>query len=439
MASDRRLDPVAWVTLTFAAVCAAMIGWKPLTMDEIIQVLVMRRPGLGEILKNAPWSAGAVPLGYIAQHFSTAVTGYSDWALRLPAAVFGVASVAAVGALALRMGAARPWIPAALFAAFPLTQRYSVEARPYSQAMFLSVASTIVFLALMERQRVWLAALYGFILTATLYTQPLAALVAAGHLIWAAMYRKWNALAYAGIAAGVAGAAFVPWILWAHAGWAQEIASRAWHFDLSFKTPLMLLREFAGAGYWGSTVLVGLCIAGGTKMGRMRSLLLLMIAATVAGGLIVDATFHYFIASRQFLWVLPACAILAAPALEETRGRWLGIALVLICGFYSVKYFANRPEDWPAAVRAVTEETNRGACFQAAPANARAIYAYYAPDLAEPRDGCEKVVAAIPAQTSAEDAAALRRELKDGGYAIKRSSNAGGSAIEVWAKTGTSR
>ena len=435
---SRELRGVLLVTAVFAAACAVLIGWKPLTMDELIQVLVMRRTTALEILKNAPWSAGAAPLGYIAQHWSSAILGYSNWALRIPAAIFGVASVAAAGALALRLGVKGAWAAAALFAAFPLTLRYAVEARPYSQAMFLSILATILFLAIAARPRVSVALLYGIVLTAALYTQPLAALVAAGHLVWAAAYRRWAALQYAGVAALLAAAAFAPWIVWAHAEWTEEIAARGWSFGLSAKTPLMLFREFAGAGYWGSAMLAGLCCAySGRLRSEVRSLLLLMIAAILVGGLAADALFHYFIASRQFLWALPAVAILAAPAADHTRARWLGFALLLICAVYSVKYFSRTDEDWPRAVKAITAETGRGACFRAAPSNARAMYAYYAPQLAEEPGDCEGVVTAIPAQTTAKDAGALRQELLDAGYSAGRAESAGGSSIQVWKKEST--
>jgi hypothetical protein len=73
-------------------------------------------------------------------------------------------------------------------------------------------------------------------------------------------------------------------------------------------TPLMLFREFAGAGYFGSALLLLLCFAA-LKEGRMdkggRLVLIVWIATVPIAVLCGDAAFGYFIAARHMIWVLP--------------------------------------------------------------------------------------------------------------------------------------
>src|SRR5271169_5106821 len=61
---------------------------------------------------------------------------------------------------------------------------------------------------------------------------------------------------YGIVAFGAVCAAFLPWYLWAKGAWSSGIAEQGFHFSLSAKTALMIFREAAGAGYWGSGLLL---------------------------------------------------------------------------------------------------------------------------------------------------------------------------------------
>lgn len=436
---SRTTRDISIVAAVYALLVVALLSVKPLWTDEVVQLVTASPATLGEVIERTPSNPGAVPLGYVAQHYSLKLAGDSVWGARLPAALFGVASVLAIGVLAWQFGLAQPWLAAALFAILPLTLRYSAEARPYSQAIFLSIVLTVLFLGLAQRTGPARAGAYALGLALTLYTQPFAALVAGAHFLWALLYRKWKLAAWCGIAAVVAGAAFVPWFVWARPRWAASIAAKEWHFVFTARTPLMLFREFTGAGYVGSGILLVLGILAVTRarLDRRRlALVLLMIAVPLAGGLIADAAADYFLASRQFLWALPACAILAACELEKRSRAAVLCAVVLVigCAYSSVKRFTAVEENWQAAAQALAAEVDRGACLSVAPPEARLLYAYFEPRLARDSGDCRTVVAAVAPHTSEKDRTALFQGLSSNGYTEQRTERVGGTSVLLWEK-----
>jgi uncharacterized membrane protein len=118
------------VALAFALLGAALISVKPLILDEVLTLIAARQATFGEVLAKTREHTGNVPLGFLIEHVSLRLTGYSVWLTRLPSELFGVASIVAMGELARKLRAPSPLLAAALFAAFPLTLRYALEARP---------------------------------------------------------------------------------------------------------------------------------------------------------------------------------------------------------------------------------------------------------------------------------------------------------------------
>jgi hypothetical protein len=432
---------IGFAVAVFALLAAVLISQKPLIMDEVLFLSPARQPTLHEVVRRTREHTGAVPLGFLIENLWLRFTGYSVWLARLPSALFGVASILAVGALARKLPAESPsavsqWLASVLFAAFPLTLRYALEARPYMLALLLSLVLTLLFLELAERPTFVVASAYALAAVLTVYTQPFAAFVCGAHFLWAAIYRKRRAAAYVGAASAIAAAALVPWYLSARSAWAHEIAEQSFRFVFTVKTPLMLVRELTGAGYWGFGIVLALCALGAAR-GRLDRkalvLLLLLIAVPLLGGLFADALFGYFLATRQFLWVLPAVAILGASAWEARLRETAAIALlaVILCGYKSVRYFTQPEPDWDAAATAIAGEVDRGACFRVTPEIARGLYAYFAPQLDKTPAVCPSVVAAALPSTSEHDRDALIEDLVHGGYAELRTANVGGTFVAV--------
>ena len=145
------LRPVVIVTALFGVVVLVLLGLLPFWLDEVLQ-LIGTQPAatIRDVVRYVPQNPGGVPLGYLVQHAFLALAGVSRFTARVPPAAFGIASVWLVGLLARRLGIREPWMAAAVFAVLPISLRYATEARPYSQAIFLSVAGLFTGFRLAE-------------------------------------------------------------------------------------------------------------------------------------------------------------------------------------------------------------------------------------------------------------------------------------------------
>jgi len=234
----------------YATLVVSLLGLLPFWLDEVLQ-LAGTHPGAtsADVIRYVPQNPGGVPLGYLVQHWVLDIGGLSRWTARLTAAVFGVATCAAVGALAAWLGMRMAWVAVLLFATLPLILRYSTEGRPYSFALFLSVAATLAFIRFAREQSPAASFVtYLILLVAGLYTQPFTILVGAGHGLWAIWERRWRLALATGAAVSVAALSFVPWLLYARGAWRSTIAANQFQFVWTARTPLMILREFSGAG-----------------------------------------------------------------------------------------------------------------------------------------------------------------------------------------------
>ena len=247
----------AWaMALVFAAIAIPLSAVRPLWVDEILQLMEVRRPSAAQLIAEVPRNPGGVPLGYLVQQAGLGITGYSVVRARLTPALFAGGSVAVVILLAAELGLLRPWIAGIVFAAFPLTLRYATESRVYSQALFFSVLATFLHVRLAKTPRWRLAAACCLALTAAVYTQPYAASVGVAHLSWSALRRHRRGTILGATALVAAAAVFLPWFLWSKGRWAASIGHSAFHFHVSPTTPLMIFRESIGAGYWGAGCLL---------------------------------------------------------------------------------------------------------------------------------------------------------------------------------------
>lgn len=139
------------------------LGHQSLWIDEIF---TWRSAGVGEA-----WSAARLledvhgPLYSLGLHLWTAVAGDSEWALRLPSALLGVALVAAVSRLSARWLGEETALPAAWLAAgSPFLVWYGQEARNYTLLMLCACLSSVLLLRL--RERVSAAGVAGYLAAA---------------------------------------------------------------------------------------------------------------------------------------------------------------------------------------------------------------------------------------------------------------------------------
>jgi 4-amino-4-deoxy-L-arabinose transferase-like glycosyltransferase len=427
------------VALVFLCAAIGLSGVLPLWLDEIMQLTKTRGASSAEVIDAVKLDAGATPLGYIVQQESLRLTGYSVRRARLPSALFGTAAVYTVALLGGELGLEFPWLGAALFAAFPLTLRYATESRIYSQALFFSVLATLIYVRFTKRPSWLLAASYCLALILTIYTLPYAAFVGLAHTIWSLARRAYRT-AFAGAAAlGIAALAFFPWYVSAKRVWVTDITGGGLHFSYSAKTPLMLFRELAGAGYWGSGLLLILCLLafrGPRYPSRMRILLVSLIAGPLIFGVGLDAAFNYFLASRQFMWVLPAVAILAALAAERTKltGIVLYALLVLVCTWQDIRFFTAPRENWEMAARSLAAEVKDGTCVVIAPSDHAAWYEFFQPELRQAKCEGPRVVLATSPYATSEQRRAAASDLIARGYVRQNETMVGKFEADLYAR-----
>jgi hypothetical protein len=245
---------------------------------------------------------------------------------------------------------------------------------------------------------------------AAAYTQPYSVSVGLALILWSLACRERKAALFGGGAFAAAILAFLPWYLWSRNTWAAS--TRGFQFSASLKTPLMLFRELAGAGYWGSILLLVLgvmALSGNGLTRRTKALLTLLIATPLLSGFAADALFDYFLAARQFLWVLPAIALLAGSAGQRARlGPALLLLLSAVCVWQSIRFFTAPRENWQAGSDAIWARTRAGACFSVAPQGQAPLYAFFHPDLQNsPCDSSRWILAMTPASIPQERDAAL--------------------------------
>src|SRR5277367_3921211 len=106
-------------TALFAVTVILVLGAHPLWLDEILQLIETRDTSVAQMVSDLPRNSGAVPLGYLVQHLSLKLTGYSVRMARLPAALFGIATVFGVALLAAEIGMRHNWLAGILFAVLP--------------------------------------------------------------------------------------------------------------------------------------------------------------------------------------------------------------------------------------------------------------------------------------------------------------------------------
>jgi len=156
LARSRAVDQTvcALAALTLGGLVLRLIRLNSsLWYDEIFSLVVSSRPPLREILTTY-YGDIQHPLYSALAHISVVALGESAWAVRLPAVVFGVASIPLLFLLARSVATTREALLAAAF----LTVSYhhvwfSQNARGYTALLFWTLLCTLLFLRGLERRR----------------------------------------------------------------------------------------------------------------------------------------------------------------------------------------------------------------------------------------------------------------------------------------------
>jgi mannosyltransferase len=140
--------PLAALLILAAALRLSTLGLQSLWYDEAFTPVHVFHPGLGATLHSVVHTENTPPLWYVLLWAWTRVLGTGAVALRLPSALFGVATVAVAWAIGREpTGRRATAIAAAAFVAVnPLFVWYSQEARAYALFVLLVALAMLCFL-----------------------------------------------------------------------------------------------------------------------------------------------------------------------------------------------------------------------------------------------------------------------------------------------------
>jgi mannosyltransferase len=390
-ASTRRALILALTLLTLAGALFRLwrLGAKSLWLDEGATV-ALARTSWGHF--GWVWWHGEASLQtlYFLLMRVWIHGGLSEAWLRLPSAMFGIASIPVAYIVARRLMTEIAAIAAAALLAFsPAHVYYSQEARGYALATLLLLFATYCFVQAVENNRGRDWALWTVLGIAAFYTHDFAALVLAAQAV-ALLFRRapvpWRSfLACAAIIFVVAlpGLSYVfraPPVNLHFAWMPRATPTQLWH----------LAMFFGGSGVKVAFAIV-LWVAGITAVFRARrtgSAGDFWLRALIVAWAIVPAVILALISIREPMFLqrymvfsLPATAMLAGLGADALR-RWrMGLLLVVVLCALSVPTIvkqSHKPrEDWRGASNLVLASAAPGDAVAFVPFYTRIMLDYY--------------------------------------------------------------
>ena len=168
----------------------AGLGSPSFDGDEMYAVRIhgLTTESVGALFGRSAFHDLHPPLSYCAFLVWNQVFGLDEAAVRSLAVLWGLIAVAAIGLIARRLGGNLAGLAAALLLAFnPLHIAYSQEARPYSQAVALSLLALLFLLRSLSEGRRRDLLLYAAFCALAIYSHYFALLALAPHglaLVW---------------------------------------------------------------------------------------------------------------------------------------------------------------------------------------------------------------------------------------------------------------
>jgi mannosyltransferase len=304
--------------------------------DEIMTLVLSVRHPLHQILTEFP-GVNQHPLYSVLAHASIASFGESAWTLRLPACIFGIASVVMVYVLGVRLTTrVEAWAAAAVLATSYHHVWFSQNARGYTLLAFLTLLATHYLLRAGQTGRAADYAVYALACAAGIYTHLTMAFVVAGHVVvvlvgravrWrpsfqqplAPVFWAWTGAAVLSVAAYAPFASSVLTAMNAEAPrQAAKVATASWALAEAVRSLL------SGAGVFAALAGGALALIGALSLYRRQPLAfaLLTLPGVVTGVAIV--ALHQPLRPRFFFFLSGAAAIFV--------GRGIGAALDALAG-----------------------------------------------------------------------------------------------------------
>ena len=392
IAGSRRVLLLAFALLAFF-LRVYRLDAPALRGDEAFSVL-LARDAPGDMLRTFVASTEPhPPLSFLLLHYWGRVAGESEFALRFTSLWFGVLAVPLIYALGSRLWDHRVGLAAAgLLAANPFYIWHAQEARMYAILAALTLASTLLYLMVLDRREWYWWAAYGLASALSIYTHYYAFLVIAFHGLYAVLYavlwsdrgtgRRILSLIRWGAGLALTGALYLPWLLstWrvltAYHGNARS--------ELPFFAPVYRCLLVFGQGQtlperaslwflplWGGLFLGGLVVAWRRRRsGAVMMLLYLLIPWTIVfADSLQRPAFdeRYFMVSTPPYYLFIALSLVTLLDLRRAARVMPAIVVSLIlgvCGVSLYNYYHDpayaRAPDWRALTDYFSRHTRAG-------------------------------------------------------------------------------
>jgi mannosyltransferase len=386
--------PLVVLTILATILRLTTLGEQSFWYDEAFTPVHVLHSSLWATLRAVVHTENTPPLWYILAWADARVLGTGEYALRLPSALAGIATVPVAWAIGRELTARRATAiaTAAFVAVNPLFVWYSQEARAYALFMLFAALAMLCFLRALHRPtrgRVAMFALSGSLALLSHYFAVFLLIPMVLWLLWAHADRLRTVLpALAALA--LVGLALMP-LISAQGGHGTQWIGR-WALSSRLQAiPQYYLTDYYGAALGhGIELLLALPILAGLGLGLWRVLTpreeraaLIALALAAAGVLIPIALVAFgadYLAPRNLVAaMIPVTALIAVIVPSQRAGRaGIALAVTIAVAFAAISLdVALSPRlqrgDWRGLARALRDPKAGGLAIAAGPSDRRAI------------------------------------------------------------------
>ena len=149
-----------------------LLGSQSLWMDEATVYLQTKVDSVFDVYSIVFGQVGHIgPLFHIFNYLFSLLFGYSEWALRMPSAIYGTISVVLVYKIAEALKNNRVALFSSVLMAFsPVHVWYSQEARMYSLWIMLILCTVLLFIKILREQKLWLWIFFTIFASLSIWT-----------------------------------------------------------------------------------------------------------------------------------------------------------------------------------------------------------------------------------------------------------------------------
>jgi uncharacterized membrane protein len=386
--------PLAALTLLAAVLRLATLGEQSFWYDEAFTPVHVLHASLTATLRAVAHTENTPPLWYILAWADARVLGTGEYALRLPSALAGIATVPLAWAIGRELTARRATAiaMAAFVAVNPLFVWYSQEARAYALFVLLAALAMLCFLRALQRPsrgRMAAFALSGSLALLSHYFAVFLLIPMVLWLVWAHADRLRTVLPTLA-ALVLVGLALTPLIS------AQGGHGTQWIGQWALSSRLQAIPQYYLTDYYGASLghglelLVALGILAGVALGLWRVLTppeerrALIALALAAGGILIPLALVAFgadyLAPRNLLAAMIPVTALIAVIVPSQRAGGVGVAfaVAIAVAFLAISVDVTlsprlQRGDWRGLARVLRGTQAGGLAAPAAPSDRRAI------------------------------------------------------------------